>query len=85
MKEQREHNECLLLNILPAHVAQHFLQRDTDNEVTSSCSRRMWLLPEQISTKLTQDGFRKLPLAVTHVHKTLLKLKNTILQLYCFQ
>ncbi|KAF6734929.1 Adenylate cyclase type 8 [Oryzias melastigma] len=32
MKEQREHNECLLLNILPAHVAQHFLQRDTDNE-----------------------------------------------------
>ncbi|XP_042260130.1 adenylate cyclase type 8-like isoform X1 [Thunnus maccoyii] len=32
MKELREHNECLLLNILPAHVAQHFLQRDRDNE-----------------------------------------------------
>ncbi|XP_054864248.1 adenylate cyclase type 8-like isoform X2 [Amphiprion ocellaris] len=32
MKEQREHNECLLLNILPAHVAQHFLERDRNNE-----------------------------------------------------
>ncbi|MEQ2267882.1 hypothetical protein XENORESO_011832, partial [Xenotaenia resolanae] len=32
MKEQREYNECLLLNILPAHVAQHFLERDTYNE-----------------------------------------------------
>uniref|UniRef100_A0A3Q4N8M6 adenylate cyclase n=1 Tax=Neolamprologus brichardi TaxID=32507 RepID=A0A3Q4N8M6_NEOBR len=33
MKEQREHNECLLLNILPAHVAQHFLERDRNDEV----------------------------------------------------
>ncbi|XP_028998169.1 adenylate cyclase type 8 isoform X2 [Betta splendens] len=32
MKELREHNECLLLNILPAHVAQHFLERERDNE-----------------------------------------------------
>ncbi|KAM7375599.1 hypothetical protein PAMA_014619 [Pampus argenteus] len=32
MKELREHNECLLLNILPAHVAQHFLERDHGNE-----------------------------------------------------
>ncbi|MFT7813041.1 adenylate cyclase type 8-like [Arapaima gigas] len=32
MKELREHNECLLHNILPAHVAQHFLQRDRNNE-----------------------------------------------------
>ncbi|KAM7365855.1 hypothetical protein PAMP_016750 [Pampus punctatissimus] len=32
MKELREHNECLLLNILPAHVAQHFLERDHSNE-----------------------------------------------------
>ncbi|XP_041834302.1 adenylate cyclase type 8-like isoform X2 [Melanotaenia boesemani] len=32
MKEQREHNECLLLNILPVHVAQHFLERDSNNE-----------------------------------------------------
>uniref|UniRef100_A0A3Q3N1J9 adenylate cyclase n=1 Tax=Mastacembelus armatus TaxID=205130 RepID=A0A3Q3N1J9_9TELE len=32
MKELREHNECLLLNILPAHVAQHFLERDRNNE-----------------------------------------------------
>ncbi|XP_045907833.1 adenylate cyclase type 8 [Micropterus dolomieu] len=32
MKELREHNECLLLNILPAHVAQHFLGRDRYNE-----------------------------------------------------
>lgn len=33
MKELREHNECLLLNILPAHVAQHFLERERNNEV----------------------------------------------------
>ncbi|CAF95790.1 unnamed protein product, partial [Tetraodon nigroviridis] len=33
MRELREHNECLLLNILPAHVAQHFLERDRSNEV----------------------------------------------------
>ncbi|XP_075871280.1 adenylate cyclase type 8-like isoform X2 [Nelusetta ayraudi] len=32
MRELREHNECLLLNILPAHVAQHFLQRDRSDE-----------------------------------------------------
>ncbi|XP_052001580.1 adenylate cyclase type 8 [Xyrauchen texanus] len=32
MKELREHNECLLYNILPAHVAQHFLERDRNNE-----------------------------------------------------
>ncbi|XP_067357091.1 adenylate cyclase type 8 isoform X1 [Channa argus] len=32
MKELREHNECLLLNILPAHVAQHFLERERHNE-----------------------------------------------------
>ncbi|XP_069377112.1 adenylate cyclase type 8-like isoform X2 [Paralichthys olivaceus] len=32
MKELREHNECLLLNILPVHVAQHFLERDRNNE-----------------------------------------------------
>uniref|UniRef100_A0A673ZX11 Adenylate cyclase type 8 n=1 Tax=Salmo trutta TaxID=8032 RepID=A0A673ZX11_SALTR len=32
MKELREHNECLLFNILPSHVAQHFLERDRNNE-----------------------------------------------------
>uniref|UniRef100_A0AAY4B6C4 Adenylate cyclase type 8 n=1 Tax=Denticeps clupeoides TaxID=299321 RepID=A0AAY4B6C4_9TELE len=32
MKELREHNECLLYNILPSHVAQHFLERDRNNE-----------------------------------------------------
>uniref|UniRef100_A0A8K9XC50 adenylate cyclase n=1 Tax=Oncorhynchus mykiss TaxID=8022 RepID=A0A8K9XC50_ONCMY len=32
MKELREHNECLLFNILPSHVAQHFLERDRHNE-----------------------------------------------------
>ncbi|XP_051579375.1 adenylate cyclase type 8-like isoform X2 [Myxocyprinus asiaticus] len=32
MKELREHNECLLYNILPAHVAQHFLERGRNNE-----------------------------------------------------
>ncbi|XP_035767704.1 adenylate cyclase type 8-like [Neolamprologus brichardi] len=37
MKEQREHNECLLLNILPAHVAQHFLERDRNDELLDEC------------------------------------------------
>ncbi|XP_030639821.1 adenylate cyclase type 8 [Chanos chanos] len=32
MKELREHNECLLYNILPSHVARHFLERDRNNE-----------------------------------------------------
>uniref|UniRef100_UPI003AB02961 adenylate cyclase type 8-like n=1 Tax=Centroberyx gerrardi TaxID=166262 RepID=UPI003AB02961 len=32
MKELREHNEVLLFNILPAHVAQHFLERERHNE-----------------------------------------------------
>ncbi|KAG1971554.1 adenylate cyclase type [Pimephales promelas] len=32
MKEMREHNECLLYNILPGHVARHFLERDRNNE-----------------------------------------------------
>uniref|UniRef100_A0A667YQQ2 adenylate cyclase n=1 Tax=Myripristis murdjan TaxID=586833 RepID=A0A667YQQ2_9TELE len=32
MRELREHSESLLFNILPAHVAQHFLQRDRHNE-----------------------------------------------------
>ncbi|XP_034153420.1 adenylate cyclase type 8 isoform X4 [Esox lucius] len=32
MKELREHNECLLFNILPSHVAQHFLGRDRHNQ-----------------------------------------------------
>ncbi|KAG9336305.1 hypothetical protein JZ751_002652 [Albula glossodonta] len=32
MKELREYNECLLYNILPSHVAQHFLERDRNNE-----------------------------------------------------
>uniref|UniRef100_A0A672R5T2 adenylate cyclase n=1 Tax=Sinocyclocheilus grahami TaxID=75366 RepID=A0A672R5T2_SINGR len=32
MKELREHNECLLYNMLPAHVARHFLERDRNNE-----------------------------------------------------
>lgn len=36
MKELREHNECLLLNILPAHVAQHFLERDRNDEVPAT-------------------------------------------------
>ncbi|KAL6478497.1 hypothetical protein MHYP_G00143320 [Metynnis hypsauchen] len=32
MKDLREHNECLLYNILPAHVAKHFLERDRNDE-----------------------------------------------------
>ncbi|XP_056619764.1 adenylate cyclase type 8 [Triplophysa dalaica] len=32
MRELREHNECLLHNILPAHVASHFLERNRNDE-----------------------------------------------------
>ncbi|XP_047432127.1 adenylate cyclase type 8-like isoform X2 [Mugil cephalus] len=32
MKELRELNECLLLNILPPHVVQHFLERERSHE-----------------------------------------------------
>ncbi|KAM3861108.1 adenylate cyclase type 8 [Diretmus argenteus] len=32
MRELREHNECLLHNILPAHVARHFLERSKNDE-----------------------------------------------------
>lgn len=34
MKELREHNENMLRNILPSHVARHFLEKDRDNEVS---------------------------------------------------
>lgn len=33
MKDLREHNENMLRNILPSHVARHFLEKDRDNEV----------------------------------------------------
>lgn len=33
MRELREHNECLLHNILPEHVARHFLDRSKNDEV----------------------------------------------------
>ncbi|XP_053192662.1 adenylate cyclase type 8 [Scomber japonicus] len=32
MRELREHNECLLHNILPVHVARHFLDRSMNDE-----------------------------------------------------
>lgn len=36
MRELREHNENMLRNILPSHVARHFLEKDRDNEVSST-------------------------------------------------
>lgn len=51
MRELREHNECLLLNILPAHVAQHFLQRDRNDEVAAS--RRCRCAPSECVQVLT--------------------------------
>lgn len=36
MKELREHNENMLRNILPSHVARHFLEKDRDNEVSQA-------------------------------------------------
>ncbi|XP_036398029.1 adenylate cyclase type 8 [Megalops cyprinoides] len=45
MKELREHNECLLHNILPAHVAQHFLERDrTDEDLYSQSYEKVGVL-----------------------------------------
>lgn len=38
MKELREHNENMLRNILPSHVARHFLEKDRDNEVSPGLS-----------------------------------------------
>uniref|UniRef100_A0A672YTC9 adenylate cyclase n=1 Tax=Sphaeramia orbicularis TaxID=375764 RepID=A0A672YTC9_9TELE len=35
MRELREHNECLLHNILPLHVARHFLDRSKNDEIYS--------------------------------------------------
>ncbi|XP_053737609.1 adenylate cyclase type 8 [Synchiropus splendidus] len=32
MRDLREHNECLLHNILPVHVARHFLERSKNDE-----------------------------------------------------
>lgn len=40
MKELREHNENMLRNILPSHVARHFLEKDRDNEVSLGLSGR---------------------------------------------
>lgn len=36
MRDLREHNECLLHNILPVHVARHFLDRSKNDEVQRS-------------------------------------------------
>lgn len=46
MKELREHNENMLRNILPSHVARHFLEKDRDNEVrpTGDSSLDVWSL-----------------------------------------
>ncbi|KAF7653730.1 hypothetical protein LDENG_00079320 [Lucifuga dentata] len=38
MRELREHNECLLYNILPVHVARHFLDRSKNDEALYSQS-----------------------------------------------
>ncbi|CAN9507448.1 unnamed protein product [Ophioblennius macclurei] len=38
MRELREHNECLLNNILPMHVARHFLDRSKNDEEVYSQS-----------------------------------------------
>lgn len=44
MKELREHNENMLRNILPSHVARHFLEKDRDNEVCAKTrSHQKWL------------------------------------------
>lgn len=43
MRELREHNECLLHNILPVHVARHFLDRSNNDEVQRSMTSPLTL------------------------------------------
>lgn len=47
MGELREHNESLLHNILPLHVARHFLDRSKHDEV---CTETFDLTPDSAST-----------------------------------
>uniref|UniRef100_A0A665U294 adenylate cyclase n=1 Tax=Echeneis naucrates TaxID=173247 RepID=A0A665U294_ECHNA len=76
MKELREHNECLLLNILPAHVAQHFLERDRNNEELYSQSY------EQVGVLFASlPGFSNFyeQKEVIHQHVECLRLLNHII------
>uniref|UniRef100_A0A8C5DH56 Adenylate cyclase type 8 n=1 Tax=Gouania willdenowi TaxID=441366 RepID=A0A8C5DH56_GOUWI len=76
MKELREHNEWLLLNILPAHVAQHFLQRDPHNEELYSQSyERVGVLFASLSG--FSDLFEQKEFVNEHVE--CLRLLNTII------
>lgn len=47
MKELREHNENMLRNILPSHVARHFLEKDRDNEVSETPKQALVVVPVQ--------------------------------------
>uniref|UniRef100_A0A3B4TDS2 adenylate cyclase n=1 Tax=Seriola dumerili TaxID=41447 RepID=A0A3B4TDS2_SERDU len=75
MKELREHNECLLLNILPAHVAQHFLERDRNNELYSQSYERVGVLFASL------PGFSKFyeQKELIHQHVECLRLLNHII------
>ncbi|XP_037552347.1 adenylate cyclase type 8 [Nematolebias whitei] len=76
MKEQREHNECLLLNILPTHVAQHFLERDLNNEELYSQSyERVGVLFASLPG--FSDFYEQKELA--HQHVECLRLLNQII------
>ncbi|XP_078021743.1 adenylate cyclase type 8-like isoform X1 [Epinephelus lanceolatus] len=76
MKELREHNECLLLNILPAHVAQHFLQRDrNDEELYSQSYERVGVLFASLPG--FSDFYQQKE--VVHQHVECLRLLNNII------
>nr|XP_054591183.1 adenylate cyclase type 8 [Nothobranchius furzeri] len=76
MKEQRERNECLLLNILPAHVAQHFLERDAyDEELYSQSYEHVGVLFASLPG--FSDFYERKELA--HQHVECLHLLNQII------
>uniref|UniRef100_A0A3B4ZA43 adenylate cyclase n=1 Tax=Stegastes partitus TaxID=144197 RepID=A0A3B4ZA43_9TELE len=50
MKELREHNENMLRNILPSHVARHFLEKDRDNEVCGKTQLHFYNLSSGLMT-----------------------------------
>lgn len=52
MRELREHNECLLYNILPVHVARHFLDRSKNDEVKRNLCRPFSKGPLSLQNKV---------------------------------
>lgn len=85
MKELREHNENMLRNILPSHVARHFLEKDRDNEVSPG-----WSGPEgvvlggvQLDTLVLTSGRILLPSCEHRRMETMLPQSTRLPRLPC--